>query len=227
MQKWTSKPFSQSVVKNEIKIRETINREKGRSEGNDRFRGDTWRFFHRVSQQWGEKKKVGKKRSWIGEWPKGVEAKGTAKRRGNVAGAGYRATLASRGVGRGWLGLVGADRSIWRQGRVWQWHTKGSFGRTDRWMDGWCEGYRYSGSVSTAILSRLCDLELFPPLRRKSGSVADHLLPCRVSHAVPPRTDGENRISYKRRRFERVRQILRPEETRSCLLRCDFHFHVC
>lgn len=119
-----------------MKIRETINpgvSVKARETmGFVATRGD---FLRDISQQWDEKKRDEerkKKKSWIGEWPKGVEAKGTAKRRGNVAGAGYRATLASRDVGRGWFGLVGADRSIWRQGRVWQWHTKGSFGRRDR-----------------------------------------------------------------------------------------------
>lgn len=98
-----------------------------------------------------EKRGMDGKISRIGEWWKGVEAKGTAKRRGNVAGAGYRATLASRGVGRGWFGLVGADRSIWRQGRVWQWQTKGSLGRRDTGTVALCSLRFYRASVTLSF----------------------------------------------------------------------------
>lgn len=103
-------------------------------------------------------------------WPvKGVEAKGTAKRRGNVAVPGaqrrwHRGPLVGGGsVGRGRPINMAAGEGV---AEAHEGYAKGSF--TRGMVDGVGGGHCYA--LSIAILSRLRDLELFPPLGRKSGS---------------------------------------------------------
>lgn len=68
-----------------------------------------------------------------------------------------RSDVGMLGVEGGRSDWWGARRSIWRQGRVWQ-----------RVVSrGVVDGARES--TSTAILSRLCDLELFPPPQEKAA----------------------------------------------------------
>lgn len=68
-----------------------------------------------------------------------------------------RSDVGMLGVEGGTSDWWGARRSIWRQGRVWQ-----------RVVSrGVVDGARES--TSTAILSRLCDLELFPPPQEKAA----------------------------------------------------------
>lgn len=106
-------------------------------------------------------------------WPvKGVEAKGTAKRRGNVAVPGaqrrwHRGPLVGGGsVGRGRPINMAAGEGV---AEAHEGYAKGSFAGGGM-VDGMGRGGGHCYALSIAILSRLRDLELFPPLGRKSGS---------------------------------------------------------
>lgn len=107
---------------------------------------------------------------------KGVEAKGTAKRRGNAAERRWYA--GGEGGGRG--GMEGEGRLVGGAPinmAAGEGVAEGSF-------EGVVDGER---GTSTAILSHLCDLELFPPPQEKAARAL-------LSSSSPPSCSAGDRM---------------------------------